>query len=219
MPEAAKTQHVPRRAASIVMYLFLGSLAMLFLASMLGYVLIRVTNDSPGETIKLPKALWVSTVMMLAASYTMERALRAIRREKQALFRIYLSATVAFAAIFVAIQTPAMVQLYHEHEIARADFEEQRANRAPARPDSSINRDEMIVGHRSMPFYGLIMVLILIHALHVVGGMVSLGVVAWQGYHGRYDHEHYTGVSHCVMYWHFLDGVWIVMFVVISAFG
>ncbi|MGC4030861.1 MAG: cytochrome c oxidase subunit 3 [Tepidisphaeraceae bacterium] len=157
--------------------------------------------------------------MMLAASYTMERALRAIRREKQALFRIYLSATVAFAGIFVAIQTPAMVQLFHEHEVAKAQYEEQKANLAPAKSDSSINGDEMMPGRRSMPFYGLIMVLILIHALHVIGGMVSLGIIAWNGYHDRYDHENYAGVSHCVMYWHFLDGVWIVMFVVISAFG
>ncbi|MGC4030862.1 MAG: hypothetical protein QM754_03820 [Tepidisphaeraceae bacterium] len=56
MISAAKTQHVPRQAGSIVMYLFLGSLAMLFLASMLGYVLIRMTSDAPADTIKLPRA-------------------------------------------------------------------------------------------------------------------------------------------------------------------
>jgi heme/copper-type cytochrome/quinol oxidase subunit 3 len=218
--EASERPHlVPRRAGTIAMWLFLGSLGMLFAASMLGYVLIRVTTGNPtGNEIHLPSSLWVSTLMMLASSYTMHRALLAIRREKQALFRTYLTATIVFASIFVVIQTPAMVQLIHEHKAAQAQFEAQKLNAQPVTHDPSSNADEVMAGRRSFPFYGLIMVLILIHALHVVGGMISLGIVSYHGYQGRYDHEHHTGVSHCVLYWHFLDVVWIVMFTIISLF-
>lgn len=201
------------------MWLFLSSLAMLFLASMVGYVFIRVMGDSPSGSIRLPASLWVSTLMMLASSVTMHWALSAIRREKQALFRTYLTATIVFAGVFVAIQTPAMGQLLTEHKAATAAYIEQQKNQQPAVANPSSNADEVIPGSRSMPFYGLVMVLILIHALHVVGGMIALGIVAYNGYQGRYDHEHYTGVNNCVLYWHFLDVVWIVMFTVISAFG
>ena len=201
------------------MWLFLASLAMLFIASMLGYVLIRVTGGQPTGVIRLPASLWVSTIMMLASSYTMHRCLLAIRREKQALFRTYLTATILFATVFVFIQTPAMAQLLREHQAATVEYKKQQADLKPAVHDPSSNEDEIIAGHRSMPFYGLVMVLILIHALHVVGGMIALGVVAYHGYQGRYDHEHFVGVNNCVLYWHFLDVVWIVMFTVISAFG
>ena len=223
MDQVLKNQHVPRRASTIAMWLFLASLGVLFLASMLAYVLVRVLTSTPDTPrVHLPASLWVSTLMMLAASYTIERALRAIRLEKQALFRTYLAATVLFALVFVAIQTPAMTQLLREHQAAQQVERERLATQPPSAPpvaDPSVRGDEVIQNQRKVPFSGLIMVLILIHALHVIGGMIALGIVAYHGHQGRYDHEHYTGVRHCVLYWHFLDGVWIVMFVVVSAFG
>lgn len=218
---SADTRHhlVPRRANTLVMALILSSLGMLFFASMLGYVYIRVTGDNPDGRIKLPSSLWVSTLMMLASSYTMHRALLAIRREKQALFRTYLTATIVFASVFICIQTPAMIELLHEHQAATAKYQKQQADAPPAKYDPNINGDQVIPGSRSLPYYGLIMVLIFIHAAHVVGGMIALGIVAYHGYQGRYDHEQHVGVANCVLYWHFLDIVWIVMFTVISAFG
>ena len=206
------------------MALFLASLMILFAASLVGYVYIRVSNQQiPLGSIHLPAALWVSTMMMLASSYTMHRALVAIRLERQPLFRSYLTATLVFATLFVLIQTPAMARLYSEHCAAQKSWEAKRADDSAhivaPKPNSDINVDESIPSARSIPFYALVMVLILIHALHVIGGMIALGLVAYNGYHGRYDHEHYTGVQNCVFYWHFLDAVWIIMFTIVGAFG
>jgi heme/copper-type cytochrome/quinol oxidase subunit 3 len=53
---------------------------------------------------------------------------------------------------------------------------------------------------------------VLIHALHVLGGVIYLAIVTQRALAGRYDHEHYTGVKHAAMYWHFLDLVWLMMF-------
>ncbi len=212
---------VPHRAYSIGMILFLISLAMLFMASMLGYVLIRVMSpEVPFGTVLLPKSLWVSTVLMLASSVTIHQALRAIRRERQAAFRVWLTATIVFAGLFVIVQTPAMVHLYQDHAELMKDWHSQRAvDATPLPKPQDIGADERIAGQRSVPFYALVMFLILIHALHVVGGIVSLGTVVYNASRGRYDHENYTGVQNCVLYWHFLDVVWIMMFTVIAAFG
>lgn len=213
-------QFVPRRASTIAMWLFLAALAMLFAASMMGYVIIRITHPQVRlNTVHLPRALWASTLMMLAASYTMHRALLAIRREKQALFRTYLNVTLLLAAVFVCVQTPAMVELLHDQKTVTAEYNAETEVLPPPVSVEPNNPDEIIASRRSVPYYALVMVLILIHALHVIGGMISLGLVAYNGHHGRYDHEHYTGVSNCVLYWHFLDGVWLIMFTVIMAFG
>ena len=222
MTQARPNQFVPRRASSIAMWLFLAALFMLFAASIVAYVVIRVTHPAVQlPSVHLPKALWVSTLMMLAASYTMHRSLLAIQREKQALFRTYLNVTLLLAAVFVCIQTPAMVELLHDQKAATAVRDAQAAAAPPVvyTPQDLTNPDEVIGGERKVPYYALVMVLILIHALHVIGGMISLGLIAYNGHRGRYDHEHYTGVSNCVLYWHFLDAVWLVMFTVIMAFG
>ena len=220
MTDTPRHHPVPRRASTIAMWLFLGSLSMLFVASLFGYVLVRVYRSSQtAGALHLPSSLWVSTLMMLAASYTMHRGLNAIRREKQALFRTYLSATVLFASVFVIIQTPAMIKLWHEHQTATKAYFAAQAALPAAKPDPTINTDEVIAGQNSAPIYGIVVILILVHALHVIGGMVSLGLISYNTYHGRYDHEHYAGVQNCVLYWHFLDAVWILMFTVIGAFG
>ncbi len=217
-----RSHPVPRRANTIGMWLFLVSLGMLFTASMLGYALIRVSNSELAfGSVTLPKSLWVSTLLMLAGSVTIHQALLAVRRERHDAFRIWLTATIVFAALFVIVQTPAMIQLMDRHVQMMKIWDAQQQNAVPAAlpAPKEYSADERIGGTRSVPFYALVMVLILVHALHVVGGIVALGLVAHGAIKGKYDHEHYAGVQNCVLYWHFLDIVWIVMFTVLAAFG
>jgi len=181
---------IPPRTYTIGMWLFIAALAMLFGSSMLGYVMIRAlprTEEAIGfrpelHTLYLPATLWISTALILAASFTIHRALVAIRRERQQALRTNLAITLALAILFVLIQCPSLV----------AVLKSQRTSH--------------------IAFYGLIFTLILLHALHVVGGIVSLSIVTVKSFKGLYDHEN-TGPIRCVtIYWHFLDIVWLVMF-------
>jgi len=189
-----KNHRVPPAAATVGMWLFLAALTMLFGATMIGYAIIRSRSTSAAAlgTLHLPPLLWLSTAVMLLASVTIHRALSAVRLERQAQFRQELVLTCGLAALFVIVQTPSMWQLLHSHSIAAATTPQ------------------------GIRLYQLIFSLILIHALHVLGGIVGLAVTTAHAFQHRYDHEHYNGVKHAAMYWHFLDGVWIVMFLGIS---
>ena len=57
----------------------------------------------------------------------------------------------------------------------------------------------------------MVYVLALLHALHVAGGVVALGIVSTRSWLGRYDHERHWPVDFTAQYWHFLDAVWIFM--------
>lgn len=170
------------------MALVLAALGMLFAASLLGYVLIRFQHASRLAlgSVSLPGALWLSTALMLAGSVTMHLALHAIRLERQRAFRRWLVATLALAAAFLAVQAPCMAVL--------------------------LGRHWQTAGASNVATYGLVITLIFVHALHVVGGMVALGMVAAGGFRGHYDHESHGPVRHATVYWHFLDAVWIVMY-------
>ena len=187
----------PAGLGTLGMWLFLAALTMLFAASLTGYLLIRLGGThSPGRgTIKLPQELWASSALVICVSIALWGALRAVRRERQSTFRFWLIAAMVLAAGFIAVQTPAMIQLLHEHAAALARL---RAIGAPPSAGTAL--------------YGLIFVLILLHALHVVGGIVALVLVGVRASHNAYDHEHYAGVRHAALYWHFLDIVWLVMF-------
>jgi cytochrome c oxidase subunit 3 len=51
-----------------------------------------------------------------------------------------------------------------------------------------------------------------LHAAHVIGGLIQLSVVTVRAYRGAYSPSYHPGVTYSVMYWHFLDIVWLVMF-------
>ncbi len=207
------------------MYIFLVALAMLFIAGTLGYVLIRTNwgTETLG-TIQLPKTLFISTVLMLAASVTIHLAMNAIRQERRDAFRTFLTSTIVFAGLFLVVQSPAMYDLYQRHRALESNYAAEQLANPATQPSIDLQarnapHDAIIARMRPVPYYALVMIMILIHALHVVGGIVSLGMVAYNGFHDKYDHEDYTGVRNCVLYWHFLDAIWIFMFVVIAAFG
>ncbi|MGE5612456.1 MAG: cytochrome c oxidase subunit 3 [Bacillota bacterium] len=179
----------PARMGTFGMWLFLAALAMLFAASMIAYIAIRTgPQGATRGAIHLPHALWLSTALILLSSVTMHRAVHAIRLERHRPFRIYLVTTLALAAGFVAVQTPALISLLKQHQAVEG---------------------------QKTPLYGLIFFLVLLHALHVLGGIIGLIRVNLGAAHHRYDHEHCYGVRHIAMYWHFLDGVWLVMFLIL----
>jgi cytochrome c oxidase subunit 3 len=55
-----------------------------------------------------------------------------------------------------------------------------------------------------------------LHGLHVVGGLIPLVVVARRAAAGRYGSADHNGLVLCAMYWHFLDVVWITLFVALQ---
>src|SRR5439155_3837123 len=134
-PVAAKSGfHTPHRAATIGMWLFLAALFMLFGSSMIAYVWVRLMglHRAPAGSLHLPGLLWFSTAMIVGVSLTFPRALAAVRRERQAQFRAWLLATLALAAMFIVIQTPAMARLLATHKELLADYRQHLAVRHDA---------------------------------------------------------------------------------------
>ena len=179
--------HPPTRTGTIGMYLFLAALFMLFASGMLGYVLIRVAATSKFAlgSLEIPQALWLSTAVVIIASFTVQRAVGELRHERQPAFRRWLLITMLLAVAFVIVQAPSMVLLLSRQQEMR---------------------------QKKIALYGLVFVLILLHALHVLGGIGALGWTLKRARDGAYDHENYQPVSRVALYWHFLDAVWLVMF-------
>ncbi|MEC7227918.1 MAG: cytochrome c oxidase subunit 3, partial [Candidatus Latescibacterota bacterium] len=62
--------------------------------------------------------------------------------------------------------------------------------------------------------YGITFALILLHALHVVGGMIAMGILFWKTRGGALRESHVHPARMCAQYWHFLSGLWVVLMVV-----
>ncbi|HQY89169.1 MAG TPA: cytochrome c oxidase subunit 3 [Tepidisphaeraceae bacterium] len=216
-PDYSSRQILPRGTSTLALWWFIAALVMLFGATLVGYTIIRVARAGaeraeitgipaiPLHTYHMPAGLWISTLVVIAASITIQLALRAVQRERQYALRRWSGVTLVLGILFCLIQAPSLWTLLTSH------FEMLQASGQYA------TRNGTIV--TNTPMLGLIFMLILLHALHVVGGIIYLIMVQVGAVSGRFDHESHAPVKHAAIYWHFLDIVWILMFFTLRFLG
>ena len=168
--------------------LFLVSLGLFFAGSLLVFILTDLSRppEYPPVSKPPPLAMWLSTALLLLAGMAVEGAAWNARRGRVEEVRRWVKVTFLASIAFVAVQSHAILRLFHEHELSL---------RTP---------------HLGME--GVTFCLIAIHAAHVLGGLVPLGALAWRATFGRLGLEHLPTVRGCATYWHFLEGVWVAMF-------
>jgi len=178
----------PKGAEQLGMYLMLASLAVLFLASLLGYVYIRIhaTEWPPSGMPGFPPGLWFSTVIILGCSVAIDRALRAVRRDDDVGLHRGLIVTFALGTLFLVLQ------LLNYWGLAQA----------------SLTAATNLYGFTFYMLTGL-------HAAHVIGGLIPLGIVLRKSRGHAYSSTDHAGVGHVAVYWHFLDVVWLILFFVL----
>lgn len=174
--------------ARLTFWLFIASLGMFFAAGLTSYVVIRTQAFQPIEReyvrLELPASFALSTLALLVVSAFLQMAVVCIRREQQSGLRAGVLGAWIAAAVFLLSQYFGMGHLLEQH-FAASDG--------------------------STKAFGMCFTLALLHALHVIGGMVFLGWIATKGFTNRYDHERHYAVEHCAAYWHFLGVVWLAM--------
>lgn len=171
--------------AVLGMKLFLVSLSALFAVGLVGCLAVRLRAAAwpPAGIPPLSKGLWVSTILILASSATVQWALRGARRGRQRPLRAGLPATALLGALFLVSQIANWRRL-----IA-----------------AQITVQSSLYAFTFFTLGGL-------HGAHVVVGLIPLGLVAARAFRGRYGPDSHLGVRLCAMCWHFLDGVWLAMF-------
>lgn len=172
----------------MAMRIFITSLAMPFGACILGYLSLRSQAPQwpPPDAPVLPEVLWISTSLILVTSILVHWAKVAVRNDRDFQTRIALVSVLVVGGLFLLCQWSAWSDLLHAHELP---------------------------GLRM--FTGTFYILTGLHGLHVIGGLAMQLVVTTKGLLGRYWSFHHPGVTYSAMYWHFLDGMWLLLFVVL----
>jgi heme/copper-type cytochrome/quinol oxidase subunit 3 len=179
-------------AGVLGMWIFLATLTVLFLASIVGYLVVRLkaTDWPPPGMPRLPAGLWLATLVLIAGSVTIHLALRAIRSDERAASTRWLGMTTTLALTFLAIQSWNWWGLIRLHMTAASNL-------------------------YAFTFF----MLTGLHAAHVIGGVALLAIVLSRSLRGRYGSSYYGGVTYAAMYWHFLDAIWLVLFAVMVVFA
>lgn len=186
-PEANESSRIDRQTLGIL--LFIVSEVMLFGAFFASYFFLRVVVDPaswPPADFTLPKEVaGMNTAILVSSSFTIHYALESIRRGNRAGLKLGLVATWLLGATFLFIQVNEYVHLGFSA--------------------------------RDLAFGSIFYSLTGLHGAHVFVGLLLLSfatIRAFRGHFGPAEKDH-LGVEVPGIYWHFVDIMWIVVYVTV----
>jgi len=179
----------PMSNARLGMWMLLVGETMFFGGLVAAFLVLRVGAHvwPPPSQPRLPVGVTaVNTLVLLASSYALARALRAIRRGDQRGLVAWLGGTALLGATFLAVQGAEWVRLVGFGLTASS-------------------------GAYGATFYTLIGA----HGTHVLGALAWLTIVLGAAARRRYSSLEHEGLSLCAMYWHFVVAVWPILYLLV----
>ncbi len=171
---------------------FLLLIVLMTFGGMIGaYVVIASNGASEWKPFDLPFQVWISTALIIASSVTYQLGKNALFAERFGRSRNFFLATTVLGATFISSQLLVWMAL--------------------------VKRGMYMSGN---PYAGFFYILTAAHALHVIGGMIALGVVLlrnWNETSFEIENEYRRNLTRSVgWYWHFLGALWIVLLMMLG---
>lgn len=163
----------------------IGSIIMMFAALTSAYI-VRESQQNWLE-FTLPKIFWYSTAVIIASSVTMHLSLKAFRERERMRYRLLLGITALLGVLFAVLQGFGFYDLY--------------------------SRGIQIIGEGSNPSASFLGIITGLHVLHVLAGVIALIIVFISAYNKRVKSYNSTPLEILSVYWHFVDILWIYLFI------
>jgi cytochrome c oxidase subunit I+III len=170
------------------MITFLVSESCFFLMLILAWLFYNsraMTGPSPASTLDAHKT-GLFTICLLASSVTIWLAEKQLRAGRHGWFRGLLGLTILLGAVFILGQGMEYLRIYHQGIVVSSNL-----------------------------FTTTFFTLTGFHGLHVCVGLVLLLIMMGLSLAGDFKLGRLEAVRSISWYWHFVDGVWIVVFSVI----
>lgn len=136
------------------------------------------------NSVAMPKVFWYSTAIILLSSLMMQVSIRAFKEREMNRYRFLIGITTLLGVTFIFLQWIGFTQLW----------------------SSGINFKGSGAGQFLYVIAGL-------HAIHVLGGVVALLVTFLKALFGKTKSYNVVPVEVIGTYWHFVDALWIYLFV------
>lgn len=127
----------------------------------------------------------INTILLVTSSFTVTFAHHALKKNNRKLLKIWLALTILLGASFLALQAEEYVHAYHE---------------------LGLTLGSGIYGATFFMLTGF-------HGAHVTMGTLILTVMLVRILRGHFDAEHHFGFEAASWYWHFVDVVWVGLFI------
>jgi cytochrome c oxidase subunit 3 len=144
-----------------------------------------VKRDQAGWTsFTIPRAFWYSTAVILVSSLTIQMAVRAFKEREMRRYRNLITTTAVLGVLFMILQWMGFRHIWK----------------------SGVTFHGSGAGQFLYVIAGL-------HALHVLAGVIALIVLFIKAFSARIRSYDNTPIELMSIYWHFVDLLWLYLFI------
>jgi len=173
-----------RKSAKPMLWVSMISMVMFFAGLSSAYLISMKRED--WVSFDLPNAFYISTILIVASSVTFFVSQRTLKRDQKDISRILLIATLILGLGFVWQQY--------------VGFQELKASGLYFTGAGSTVSTSFLIG------------ITLMHVLHLIAGIIVLFVVIYNHYKNKYSSSDLLGFELGAIFWHFVDLLWILLF-------
>ena len=186
-------RNVKEKAQRNLLWLGIFSMIMIFAGLTSAYVVRRGSGD--WFSINLPQVFWVSSATILLSSVTLSFALWSFGKDRLLAGTVFLGITFILGMLFGLFQWMGWRDLtFNGIYLVHAK------------------------GQTSLISGSFIYLLSGLHLAHMSGGIIALFVTFIKSLMGKYNSGNTHGVVLCSIYWHFLDALWLYLFLFLTIF-
>ncbi len=177
------------RAKRMMLWFGIGSLIMSF-AGLTSAVLVSRKREDWMQGFEMPNAFLISCVLIVISSLTFILAKRALKNNNRSLTTLMLLLTFGLGIAFI------YSQFYGFSQIVASGYN--------------------LTGPTSNVTMSFIYVIAAVHILHVIAGLISLLVVIYNHFKQKYNATEMLGINLSATFWHFIDILWLFLFLFLS---
>lgn len=185
--EMSIQEHKERNAKSKKMLLWFAMISMFMtFAGLTSAYVVSASRPDWLNDFKLPDAFIISTVIIIASSITFHLAKMAMKKGNRSLTTLYLLITLALGIGFV------IAQFYGFGKVIESGY--------------------FFTGPESTVTTSFLYIVAMVHMAHLFAGIIVLLVVIYNHFKQKYNSSQTLGIELGAMFWHFLDILWIYLF-------
>lgn len=173
-----------RKAETMLIWLFTFSVIMIFAGLTSAYIIRKESKD--WVVFQLPEIYFISTALIIASSVFMIFVMNSVKKDKIASAKMYMLIALILGITFTITQYLGFWRLHEKGIYAMG-------------PSANIGAS-------------FIVVLTITHAAHLVFAMFSLIWTYFKLNKGAYSSADFHGLKLCATFWHFMDILWVYLF-------
>jgi len=188
-----KTEEKARNERSYKLLLLFAMVSMTMMFA--GLTSAFVVSKSRADWLKdfqMPTAFFFSTVVIIGCSVTFHLAKRAIQKNNRKATTSLLLTTLVLGILFVILQFRGFGEV-----VAMGYY---------------------FTGTASNITTTFLYVVTVVHLAHLAGGLISLLIIIYNHFKQKYNSAQTLGIELGAMYWHFLDLLWVYLFLFLYFF-